>query len=194
MSLGKDPLVDTQVGPANSEVVTRLAAETPLVATPVSENTPIRTACAQSDVQHRIPTEQLNEATTPNINGNVINNGNGVTNGNGFSLAGANAAPVSVIAASSDTTVSSVPRTEAATTPKVTSNGAAIDHMNMMPNGLPSATPASVAPHGLEGPAKDIINKLANGGGVAPGPGKVRLTNYVSAKKIWEMPKPVRCL
>lgn len=36
----------------------------------------------------------------------------------------------------------------------------------------------NVAPQGLEGPAKDIINQMANGGGVAPGPGNVRLTKY----------------
>lgn len=40
---------------------------------------------------------------------------------------------------------------------------------------------ASVAPQGITGPAKDIIDQMANAG-VAPG-GKVRLTNYVSATR-----------
>lgn len=50
--------------------------------------------------------------------------------------------------------------------------------------GKPTSTagePVNIAPTGLEGPAKDIINKMANGG-FAPGPAdskKVRLTNYV---------------
>ena len=47
------------------------------------------------------------------------------------------------------------------------------------PSGATSTGPkASVAPQGITGPAKDIIDQMANAG-VAPG-GKVRLTNYVS--------------
>lgn len=41
-----------------------------------------------------------------------------------------------------------------------------------------AAPKASVAPQAIQGPAKEIIDKLANGG-FAPG-GKVRLTKYVS--------------
>lgn len=87
-------------------------------------------------------------------------------NGNGTA---ASAEPVSAIPVG----VAPVPADKASTAAPATAangNGHSASKLN--------GTKISVAPQGITGPAKDIIDQMANAG-VAPG-GKVRLTNYVS--------------
>ncbi|CAO1623076.1 unnamed protein product [Parajaminaea phylloscopi] len=156
MSLGHEPLVDTQVDPAIAEAAARLAAGTPLIATPASENAPLRTGYIQGDVVDQHSQQQSNGAASA-VPSDV---------------------PVGAVATSSPAVRSSNGQPETTVPAAAAASGPVFEALNATPKGLPSDKSVDVAPQGLEGPAKDIINKLANGGGVAPGPGKVRLTSY----------------
>lgn len=164
MSLGNEPLVDTQVDPAIAEAAARLAAGTPLIPTPASD---LRTAYIRdSDADQTLQSNGAVRDTSAN---------------NGSAPA---PIPAGVVPTTADTTLpsSDLSAAKAATpgvAPSSTSSAQPIPKLAAAPNGRPTTDPVNVAPQGIEGPAKDIINKLANGG-IAPGPGKVRLTNYVS--------------